>query len=387
MKSQITNKRFIYNILEAPERDHALRPVVDIFITALILLNGVAVAIETVDIIASEYKTSLQIFEYFSVFVFTVEFLSRVWVSTEHPEVKFHHPVLGRIRFILTPFPIVDLMAILPFYLGILTGLDLRFMRVFRLIRILRFFNYSPSVLALEAVLRKEGHNLVAALLLELLLLFVSSAFMFHLEKDAQPDKFASIPMAMWWSVEALTTVGFGDVVPITSLGKLLGGIVMLIGLVMFALPAGIMASAFVEEIKGRSFLATWKLVSRVPFFNHLSATQIAEIAEKLKPRIVLPGEAIFNRGDKSSSMYFIVTGQVEIQMQDASIVAEDGEFFGEMGLLYARRRVAHVYALTYVELLCLDRKDFHSMLLKHPEIRKTIEDEAEKRKKRNSTA
>lgn len=385
MKSIPTPKHFVYNALEAPERRNRLRAVIDTFITVLILLNGVAVTIETVDSLFVQYKTILTVFEYFSVFVFTIEFLLRVWVATDHPEAKYKHPVLGRLRFILTPFSLIDIMAVLPFYLSGFINVDLRFLRVFRLIRIIRFLNYSPSIQALEAVMRKEGHNLTAALLLELLLLFVSSVLMYYIEKDVQPDKFGSIPSAMWWSVAALTTVGFGDVVPITPLGKLLGGVVMIIGIIMFALPAGIMASAFVEEIKGKNFLTTWRLVAKVPFLNQLNAVQIAEIAEKLKPRITLPGEVLFDRGEKSRSMYFIVTGQVEIEIEGESIVLDEGEFFGEMGLLYGRRRTAHVHALTYSELLCLEGKDFFSLLNNHPEIRQTIEGEAEKRKTRRA--
>ena len=383
MKSTPTFKNLVYKALDAPERKTRLSAILDTFITTLIVLNGVAVTIETVNTIAIQYKTLLTLFEYFSVFIFTLEFMMRVWVATEHPEDKYKHPIFGRLRFILTPMSLIDIMAVLPFYLSGLLNLDLRFLRVFRLIRILRFFNYSPSIQALESVLKKEGRNLTASLLLELLLLFVSSSLMYYIEKDIQPVAFGSIPSAMWWSVAALTTVGFGDVVPITPLGKLLGGVVMIIGIIMFALPAGIIASAFVEEIKGKNFLTTWKLVAKVPFLTQLNAVQIAELAEKLKHLIFLPGDPLFSKGEKASSMYFIVTGQFKIEVESESIVLEQGEFFGEMGLLYGRRRSADAHALTYSELLCLESKDFHSILNKHPEIRDIIESTAETRRKR----
>lgn len=384
MKSSDTFKKLVYNSLEATERTSRARFYIDTFLTILILANGLEVVLETVDWISARYGDFLKIFDYFSVFVFSIEFTLRVWVANEHPEVKFQPPIRGRLRFIFTPFPFIDLLAILPFYLTAIMGWDLRFLRVFRLVKILRFLSYSTSILAMEAVIRKEGSNLCAALFLELLLLFISSAFIYYLEKDSQPNSFGSIPAAMWWAIAALTTVGFGDVVPITAMGKLLGGVVMLIGIVMFALPAGIMASAFVEEIKGKNFLATWQLVAKVPFLNELNAVQIAEIAEKLRPRIVLPGEILFEKGDKASSMYFIVSGQVEVEAGEESIVLSEGQFFGEMGLLYAARRNAHVHALTYSELLCLESKDFYNILIKYPEIRHIIEDEAEKRRKHN---
>lgn len=203
---------------------------------------------------------------------------------------------------------------------------------------------------------------------------------MYYLERGIQPEKFGSIPKAMWWGIAALTTVGFGDSVPHSDGGKLLAGIVMLFGIMVFALPAGIIASGLVREIRSRNFINTWKLVARVPILKNLDALQIAGLVEMLQPRFAQAGQVLWAEQEKADRMYFIVSGVVQVQRGGETIEISSGEFCGEMALLFGRRRKARVRAKTYCELLALDAKDFQIFLENHPDVKKVIEEKAQER-------
>jgi len=184
----------------------------------------------------------------------------------------------------------------------------------------------------------------------------------------------------MWWGMATLTTVGYGDLVPQTTMGKVLGIIIMMLGIGTFALPAGILASAFSEESKRKNFLVSWDLVAKVPFFSHLNAQDIAEIASLLRPRTANANEVIFKKDDEADSIFFIVSGEVEVQLEPTPIHEGRGDFFGEVALLYHQKRTASVVALTHLELLELDAKDFHRAFEARPALRQRIVEQAEKR-------
>ena len=246
-------KKRIFEILEVATPGDRPSRIFDIFIMTLISLNIIAVILETVESLSSKYMPFFRNFEIFSVVIFTIEYISRIWSCTVNA--KFKNPILGRIRFALTPLLIVDLLAILPFYLPMIIPLDLRFLRALRLIRILRMFKmgrYSESLRMFGRVLKAKKEELLIAVFMILILLIISSSLMYFVENEAQPQTFSSIPDAMWWGVTTLTTVGYGDVYPVTPVGKFLGAIIAILGIGMFALPAGILASGFVEEIQKR---------------------------------------------------------------------------------------------------------------------------------------
>ena len=185
--------------------------------------------------------------------VFTVEYVLRLWTCTMHRE--FSRVVVGRARFALTPLALVDLIAILPFYLPMILPFDLRFIRILRLVRLLRLLKmgrYLESMRTLGRVFTSKKEELIIAISIVSILLVLASSVMYFLEYEAQPEAFSSIPAAMWWGVATLTTVGYGDVYPVTPLGKVLGGIIAITGIGIFALPAGILASGFAEEIQER---------------------------------------------------------------------------------------------------------------------------------------
>ncbi len=240
----------IFEILEIASTGNLPSRVFDVFTITLIFLNVIAVILQTVEGLSFHYRF-FHTFEVFSIWVFTIEYLLRLWTCTTSN--RFQGPIRGRIRFVLTPLALVDLMAILPFYLPMLIPFDLRFIRAIRLFRLFRLFKmgrYSESFKTFGKVLKEKKEELLMTVFVLLILLVVASSLMYFIENGAQPEVFSSIPAAMWWGIATLTTVGYGDIFPITPAGKLLGAIIAIIGIGMFALPAGILGSGFVEEIQ-----------------------------------------------------------------------------------------------------------------------------------------
>lgn len=222
------------------------------FVILLILANVAAVILESYPPYARTFGTAFWWFELFSVAVFSVEYAARVWCIVEAPRYRGLSPARARLRYALSPLSLIDLAAILPFYLSFLVHVDLRFLRVLRLLRLLKLSHYFPGLDVFLHVLRVQFPSLIAASLVMLVLILFSACLMFILEGDAQPEAFSSVGASIWWAVVTLTTVGYGDVTPVTSLGKLLGAVIMLLGVCTVALPAAMLAGRFSEEIHSR---------------------------------------------------------------------------------------------------------------------------------------
>ena len=226
--------------------------IVDITIISLIFLNIVALILETVENVYSYNRAAFEAFEDFSLILFTLEYVVRLWAITS--EQRFAHPIAGRIRFIFTPLALVDLLAILPFFLPFF-GVDMRFIRVVRVLRIFRVIKlarYSRALRLLGQVVADRKEELISIFFVLLTLLVISSSLMYFSEHDDQPEAFSSIPATMWWSVVTLTTVGYGDAFPVTALGKTIAAIIAILGIGMFALPAGLLGAGFAEELEKR---------------------------------------------------------------------------------------------------------------------------------------
>ncbi len=239
-------------LLEQGHHEDEASRLLNLLLILLISLNVVAIILESVDSMFSRYERAFWYFEVFSVVVFTVEYLARVWSSIDLEEAKDRSPVLGRIRYMFTPLAVVDIIAILPFYLGLYLTIDLRFLRGLRLLRLFKLTRYSPALGALLDVIQKESEALLASFVVLLILLVMAATGIYLLESDLQPETFSSIPSSMWWAIVTLTTVGYGDTVPITALGKIFGGLIGLLGIGMIAMPAAIMASGFAENVRSR---------------------------------------------------------------------------------------------------------------------------------------
>jgi voltage-gated potassium channel len=251
-RSQSTRnlKHRTWEILDIAKPGDVPSRVFDIFILALIFLNVVAVIVGTVKPFEERFESLFHWFEVFSVIVFSIEYLARVWSCVSRAE--YSTPVAGRLRFMIKPMSLIDLLAVLPFYLAFLHT-DLRFiraLRLFRIFRVAKLGRYSSSIRLFGRVFKNKKEELVITAMMLVLLVIMASAFMYFAEHEDQPDKFQDIPSTMWWAIVTLTTVGYGDVFPITALGKILGAIISILGIGMFALPTGILAVSFVEEIQ-----------------------------------------------------------------------------------------------------------------------------------------
>ena len=223
---------------------------VDVAIIVLIFLNIVALILETVESIYSAHQAAFALFENVSIAVFSVEYILRIWSCTTNP--RYAHPVSGRLRFLVSPLGIIDLLAILPFFLPFF-GVDLRFVRTVRLLRIFRIVKlarYSRALRLLGHVVHQRKEELLSIFFVLLTLLIISSSLMFFAEHSVQPEVFSSIPTTMWWGIVTLTTVGYGDAYPITPLGQTIGAIIAVLGIGMFALPAGILGAGFTDELQ-----------------------------------------------------------------------------------------------------------------------------------------
>ena len=378
--------RRLYELLEA----RSLRGWSGVLQGALILLilaNVLAVILETVEPIAKANGRFFDWFEIVSVVIFAIEYAARLYAATASPREQFHHPLWGRLRFALTPMAIIDLVAILPLFFLVLVGLDLGSLRLVRILRILKLMRYSPAMAMLGRVVHNERKGLVGAFIIFIVLLLLASTVGYYAERAAQPKTFGSIPEAMWWAMAALTTVGYGDVTPVTTLGRIIAGFVALLGIGAIALPTGIVASAFVEESKRRDFTVTWTLLTEVPFFQQLMAPRIADLVRVLRPRFAAPNEIIVRKGEEGDSMFIIASGEVEVDLGPGRepIVLGPGQFFGELALLERVTRTATVRAAGECKLLELQATDFNELMQHHPELRDAVQKIAAERKAANA--
>jgi voltage-gated potassium channel len=268
-----------------------------------------------------------------------------------------------------------------PFYGALASTADLRVLALFRLVRFFKLARYSSGLASLADAIYAERRSLLATLLI-LGGLVLTTATMMHLaEREAQPDRFGTIPDAMWWAVVTLTTVGYGDVVPVTPLGKVVAGLTAILGIAMLALPVGIIATAFSEVIHRREFVVTWSMVARVPVFADLGAAAIAEIMDLLHSRTVPRGDVIVRRGEAADAMYFILSGEVEIEIKDGQHPRLGaGEFFGEIAILNDEPRTATVRACEETQLLVLQSHDLERLMDRVPEIGRRMQRVASER-------
>jgi voltage-gated potassium channel len=237
-----------------------------------------------------------------------------------------------------------------------------------------------PGLRQLRRVLALESGPLVSVLVIFLMVLFLASVAVHFLERDAQPVAFGSVPAALWWAVTTLTTVGYGDVVPITPLGRLVAAFVMICGLGVFGLWTGILATGFAAETRRDNFLKTWGSVSKVPFFAALGPSAIADVTHMLRTMDLPARTTIIRKGHAGDCMYFIADGEVEVDLPGKKVRLGEGAFFGEMALLGNNMRSANITTTRVSRLLVLDLVDFRMLMARHPDLAETIDAEAKRR-------
>lgn len=378
-------RRRAYEILEIGRGDDRASTIVDAVLIVLVVVNVIAFTLETVDSIKAEYGALLDALEIASVAIFTAEYLARLWTAVEVPFLARMPASRARFRFAIRPYMLIDLLAIVPFYLSVLFPADLRVLRVLRLFRFLKLARYSPAMHTLVRVLVNERRSLLGALLLVLGALLFASTGIYLLERHAQPDKFGSIPESAWWAMATLSTVGYGDIVPITPLGKIFGVVVMITGLCMFALPIAIISTGFAQEVSRRDFVVTWSLMSRIPLFAELDATHVAELMGYVAAHTYPPHWEVIHAGTPGTAMYFISSGRIRVVGPTTEAELGTGDFFGEVALLEGGNYEVSFRTASHCRLLKINREDFDRLAAANPAIADHIRRVAEARKRARS--
>lgn len=306
--------------------------------------------------------------------VFTVEYLLRLWSA---PEQKIYHGLgEGRARWLYasSSFGVIDFLSVAPLYAMLFVEPDFTALLLFRLLRYFKLARYSAGMRSLLAALKLERRALAASLVLLLGAMIFWASIMYSVEGRAQPDKFGTIPDAMWWAVVTLTTVGYGDVVPVTAAGRVVAALTMITGFMMLALPVGIIATAFAEQIHRREFVINWGMLARVPLFSTLTAQEIADLLQYLRAQSLPAGGLVFRKGDPAECLYFIADGEIEIDLPAGRTALGEGEFFGEIALMQGSPRSGGARAIRPTKLLILATSDLFALMDKNPDIRQRIE-------------
>ena len=357
-----------FDILSDNNRYNKGYAIFRLILISLILFDVFALCLDSVEGLREGFNVSFKAIDLTAKAIFLIEYLLRIWSCVEDRNSKYRDPVLGRIKFMGTFLSVIDFLAIIPW---ILFPINSNLALLLELVVILKIIRYSPALITLGQVLYYERKPVFAALFTMFIVLIFSSGVMWVLEKDLQPESFSSIPASMWWSISTLTTVGYGDIVPITPVGKMFGGLITIMGIAMFTLPAGLLAAGFAREIKRKDFMLNFSMVSKVPFFKGLEPTRLAEITAVLRQKVVPPRFVIIQKGEISNALYFIAKGEVEMDLSHGVVSLGEGEFFGEVASLGGGGiRTASVTSITESTLLVLKNDDLQKLMEGWPEIR-----------------
>ena len=296
--------------------------------------------------------------------------------------VRLRHAALSRRvwNYLLTGRGLVDTAGALAVPVAMACGVNPKTAWLLCILWVLKVVPGIPGLRQLRRVLVVESGPLLSVLVIFLMVLFLASVAVYFLERDIQPNTFGSVPATMWWAVVTLTTVGYGDVVPVTVLGRLVAALVMICGLGVFGLWTGILATGFAAETRRDNFLKTWESVSKVPFFAALGPAAIADVTHMLRTMDLPPRTMIIRKGQTGDCMYFIASGEVEVDLPGKKVTLGEGAFFGEMALLGSNLRSANISTTRLSKLLVLDLVDFRLLMARHPDLAGTIDAEAKRR-------
>jgi voltage-gated potassium channel len=373
-------RRRLYLFLDQSADIGGVSASINWILIGVIVVTLVATVMQSVPAIAAAHGRAFEIVEYAAATIFSIEYALRLWTAAEHPPWRSLSAPQAALRWSMSPAGLIDLAAVLPFWLSFLVSSDVRVVLVLRLLRFFKLGRYSPGMRSLLEALYAERRALFGCFVILVGATLMSAALMHLAESAVQPEKFGTIPDAMWWAIVTLGTIGYGDAVPVTMVGRLIAGLTIFTGLLMVALPVGIVATAFANEVHRRDFVVTWGLVARIPLFSQLSATQIADVMKILRAQKVEKGAIIARRGEPAHSMYLIVDGEVEIRLRHRHVRLSSGDFFGEIAALRQTRRSATVQALLPTRLLALDASDLRSLMDREPQIATRIWDAARAR-------
>jgi voltage-gated potassium channel len=376
IEAHLTSPRHrAYVVLEGGRTGGFIGHVVEAVLITLIVGNVLAYTLQSIPAVDTRYSTFFTWLEAVSVAIFTIEYLVRLWTAPEDPTVQKGR-LRSRLGYALRPMMLIDFLSIAPAYVALFVPfVDLRILRLIRLLRLLKIARYSPALSTLAQVLAEERRALYGTVLLLLCAMVFAAAAMHVVEgADAAANPaFATMPGSMYWAITTLTTVGYGDVTPTTAIGRFIAGLTMIVGLGLFALPVGIVATGFVNSIHRRDFVVTFGMLSRVPLFRGIDAQIIGDLMVMLRARAVSAGAVISAAGARADAMYFVISGEVEANLQNRKIRFRTGDFFGELALLEETMRAATVVAVEPSRILTLAVDDFNHLLTKHPGLMRRI--------------
>ena len=361
----MTNENSVLDWLRQVPRRIGTKRVLD---TAVVAAGLIAIAAYSLPGGEDWQNLALQAVLWACLSVFALEWLQAISAAPSRP--AYWHSLVW----------IVDAFAVLPVPVALLFGAPPPLAWLLGAFWLFKLVRTSPGLARLGRVLTLEARPLGSVLVLFLTILFFGAVALHLAERHVQPQTFGSLPSALWWAVATLTTTGYGDAVPVTQLGRVVAGFVMICGVGVFGLLTGILATGFVDESRRHNFVQTWQLVTSVPFFSMLDAESVIELSRLLRPWQVAEGSLIIRRGNRGDSMYFITSGEVEIEIEPRPVRLGPGAFFGELALLGNGIRNATVRSTLPTTLLVLDLPDFRVFCASHPELSAAIEAEAQKR-------
>ncbi len=378
----MTLRTRIYGLLDPSSDGHAARQVRTLEVL-LILVGISSVSAGTVASLPSGARAIAATITGTVSILFFLEYLARLWVAPENPHLHLVSAARSRIKWMASAEGVIDLLAVIPALAAVSGGarLGAESASVFVLLWVLKLATHAPGVGLIARVFHHERSALAAAAALFAIVLFAAATIAHWLEGDRQPEHFGSIPASLWWAVVTLTTTGYGDAVPLSAAGRMLGGIVMLCGICVLALLAGILATGFSAEVRRREFVRIWDLVARVPFFSEIGAIAISDIVERLRSRSYPEGATVIRKGAAGDSMFFIVSGEVEVKLGDRTKALADGDFFGEMALLDRKPRSADVVTTMPCTVLVLNVADFYQLAGQQPALIAALEADAVRRR------
>ena len=368
----------LYELLEHDHLPHSVGSRFVRLIVAIIVVDVLAAILASVPEYDAKFHRLFTTVEVAAVVAFALEYLARIWSVVGH-SLRDMTPLRARLEYALSSLGIIDLLAFTPSAVALILR-DRHMLVLFGMLPFLKLVRYSPALRSLLAALHAERRTLFGCLVILTGAVLLFASLLYAIEHNVQPEKFGTIPQAMWWAIVTLGTVGYGDVVPVTPLGKIVSVFTIVVGFAMIALPVAIISTAFAEEVRRRDFVVTWGMLARVPLFSHLDAAEIADIMRLLRARTLESGEVLVRRGDVASSMYFITAGEVEIDLPTQCIKLSDGTYFGEIALLHRTKRSGTVTATRKTKLLALDAHDFHALIGRLPALAAHLKETAEAR-------
>ena len=346
----------------------------------------VAVALSSVEGLSPIIDRTLPVIILIVSGVFLAEYIARLWTAPEDGRFANLSPPAARLRWALTGTGLIGLLAVVPAF-TVTTGTiqaDSDAAAVFCILWVLKLGLYAPAMGTLARVISNERATLASVLIIFVIVLIAAGTATHILERNVQKQLFGSIPAALWWAVVTLTTTGYGDVVPQTVGGKMVGSVVMVSGIIVLALMTGILATGFSEEERRREYLRVWDQVTKVPMFNELGTVTVSEIVGKLRVRHYPTRFVVVRRGEPGDSMFFISEGEVEVRLPHGSVKLAQGGFFGEMALLDRLPRSATIATTQPTTLLVLYASDFYEVASHIPSLVESVEREARRRRAEN---